>query len=54
MTTIKHRICHMAAVAQHEGRRSRRSRLYELRCDREWRFAVDWIQWRQVNRPMVR
>lgn len=43
MTTIKLRIAHMAAVAQHEGRKSRLLRLYELRCDREWQVVLCWI-----------
>lgn len=47
MTRIRHCIAAMAAVAQQEGRRSRRLRAYELRCDCEWQVVLCWISQRQ-------
>lgn len=44
MTRIKLRIAHQAAVAQHEGRRSRLLRRYELRCDAEFRCKSDVLR----------
>lgn len=49
MRRVKLRIAHMAAVAQHEGRRSRRQRAYELRADAMFRCAVDLMQYRSVQ-----